>query len=150
MVAPLLALTLLASTWPADLQPLVNELRDRGFRLRLEAPPVPRTYGLYDPRTRTLWVSPLSVELGIGRQTLLHEAVHAAQSCPRGMLTPIGWRFQLSPVVEREISHLLINGYQHHRNRVLEREAFGLQGQPKTLALLLSALRQRCPLRPAS
>jgi len=133
------------SSLPADLQPLVRELQGRGFKLRIALPPVRQAYGLFQSKTRTLWLSPLTFELGIARQTFLHEAVHAVQSCPNGVLTPIGWRYQLAPVVDREISGILTTRY-HHGNRALEQEAFGLQGQSDAVPKLLKALRQRCPL----
>jgi len=128
---------------PAPLQPLVRELQARGFRIRLAPPPIPQAYGLYQASSRTLWLSPLTFDLGIARQTFLHEAVHAVQSCPRGTLTPIGWSFRLSPVVEQEINGILTTRY-HHGNRLLEQEAFGLQGQADAVPRLLEQLRRRC------
>jgi hypothetical protein len=128
---------------PADLQPLVGALKDHGFQVRIALPPRRGAYGQFDPRRRILWISPLSFELGIARQTFLHETVHAVQSCPSGVVSPIGWRFRLDPAVERGISAILLNGY-HHANRVVEQEAFGLQGQPDAVAILLRALRSRC------
>lgn len=107
------------SALPADLQPLARELQTRGFRLR------------------------------IARQTFLHEAVHAVQSCPHGVLTPIGWRYPLAPVVDREISGILTTRY-HHGNRALEQEAFGIQGQHDAVARLMEALKRRCPAKPRS
>jgi hypothetical protein len=132
---------------PADLQPLVKELQTRGFQIRIALPPMRQAYGLYQARTRILWLSPLTFELGIARQTFLHEAVHAVQSCPSGTLSPIGWRFQLPLVVDREISGILTTRY-HHGNRALEQEAFGLQGQTDAVPLLREALKRRCPLKP--
>jgi len=132
---------------PADLQPLARALQARGFTVRIALPPVRQAYGLYQAKTRTLWLSPLAFELGIARQTFLHEAVHAVQSCPNGVLSPIGWRFQLPLVVDREISGILTTRY-HHGNRAVEQEAFGLQGQADALPRLMEALNRRCPLRP--
>lgn len=132
--------------WGPELTPLLDALRQHGFRLRFEPPPRRGTYGLYEAGSRTLWISPISHQLGIARQTLLHEAVHAVQSCPDGVLRPIGWRLPLSPLIEREISGILTRGYQHH-NRVVEQEAFALQGQANAVPLLLQAMRQRCRRR---
>jgi hypothetical protein len=132
-----------ANQWGRDFQPLLLALKQQGFRLRLEPPPRRGVYGLFEASTRTLWIAPISQELGIARQTLLHEAVHAAQSCPTGVLRPVGWSLPLTPLIEREISGILIRGYQHH-NRALELEAFALQGQPNAVALLVQALQQRC------
>lgn len=128
---------------PAELQPLVRELRQRGFKVVLKAPPRKGIYGLFEANSKTLWVAPVAFELGIGRQTLLHEAVHAAQSCPRGVLTPIGWKVSLAPVVEQEIGGILTTRYGHG-NLAVEREAFGLQGQADAVSKLITALRQRC------
>lgn len=130
---------------PADLQPLVRDLQTRGFQIRIALPPIREAYGLFQSKTRTLWLSPLTFELGIARQTFLHEAVHAVQSCPSGTLSPIGWRVQLPAVVDREISGILTTRY-HHGNRALEQEAFSVQGQPDAVPRLQKALRQRCPM----
>ena len=132
------------STLPADLQPLVQALQHKGFQVRIALPPVQGSYGLFQSGSRTLWVSPLTIPLGIARQTVLHEAVHAVQSCPSGRLTPVGWAVQVNPVVEREISAILLRSY-HHGSRALEREAFFMQGQRQAVPQLIKALNQRCP-----
>lgn len=131
------------SRLPADLQPLVQTLQSKGFSLRIALPPVRGSYGLFQAKSKTLWISPLTIPLGIVRQTVLHEAVHAAQSCPSGRLTPLGWSAQLNPVVEREISAILLRSY-HHGDRVLEGEAFMLQGQRDAVPKLVKAIQQRC------
>lgn len=149
---PLAALSLAPlplTALPADLHPVLRELQLHGFAVRLAAPPVRGTYGQYVPRTRTLWVAPIAFELGIGRTTFLHEAIHAAQSCPDGNLTPIGWKVSLSPVVASEIGGILTKGY-HHGNRLLEQEAFGMQGQPDAPSRVIAALRKRCHQRPTA
>lgn len=102
-----------------------------------------RAYGQYEPASRTLWVAPIAFDLGIGPQTFLHEAVHAVQSCPNGQLTPIGWRLRLDPVVRQEIGGILTTNY-HHGSRLLEQEAFALQGQDDAVPRLRAALKARC------
>lgn len=157
LVAVLLGLLLVApgaataagapgNPWGPQLTPLLQALRQHGFRLRFEPPPRRGAYGLYEAGSRTLWIAPISHQLGIARQTLLHEAVHAVQSCPDGVLRPIGWRLPLSPLIEREISGILTRGYPH-QNRLVEQEAFALQGQANAVPLLLQAMRQRCRRR---
>ena len=131
---------------PPDLRPLAVELQRHGFRLRLAPPPVPGAYGQYVPASRTLWLAPIAFDLGIGRTTFLHEAVHAVQSCPGGTLTPIGWRLGLEPVVRQEIGGILSQRY-HHDNRLLEQEAFALQGQADAVPRLRAALRSRCTVQ---
>jgi hypothetical protein len=128
---------------PPDLRPLAADLQSHGFRLRLGPPPVPGAYGQYVPASRSLWLAPIAFDLGIGRTTFLHEAVHAVQSCPGGSLTPIGWKLRLEPVVEQEIGGILSQRY-HHGNRLLEQEAFALQGQADAVPRLRAALRKRC------
>jgi hypothetical protein len=147
---PLLLSTALATggwTLPADLQPLLAALQRHRFSVRLEPPPRRRAYGMFDPASRTIWVAPLTSELGIARQTLLHEAAHAAQSCPDGVLRPIGWRLPISPLIEREIAAITLNNYGSS-TRLLEREAFAVQGRANAVALIVRALEQRC--RPGS
>ena len=132
------------STLPADLHPLVSALQAKGFTIRIALPPVRSSYGLYQSKSKTLWISPLTFPLEISRPTFLHEAVHAIQSCPSGILTPLGWSVSLNPVVEREISAILMRNY-HHGNRALEQEAFFIQGQKDAVPRLIGALKQRCP-----
>ncbi len=132
-----------APALPVSLRPLVQSLQGHGFKVRLAPPPHQRSYGEFVLRTRTLWIAPLSFELGIGMQVFLHEATHAVQSCPHGVLTPVGWKLPLAPVVSQEISGILVNNYQHG-NQVVEREAFALQGQADAIPRLLKALSQRC------
>lgn len=128
---------------PPELRPLARELLHHGFRLRFAPPPAAGAYGQYVPASRTLWIAPITFDLGIGRQTFLHEAVHAVQSCPAGRLTPIGWKLSLEPVVNQEIGGILTQRY-HQGSRLLEQEAFALQGQPDAVARLRAALRSRC------
>ena len=128
---------------PAQVQPLARELQAYGFQIRLAPPPKRGAYGLFDSKSRTLWIAPVTIPLGIARQTFLHEAVHAIQSCPSGQLTPLGVSGPLNPVVEREISAILLRNY-HHTNRLLEREAFLMQAQPDAVPRLQTLLKQRC------
>ena len=131
------------SRLPADLQPLIEALNTKGFNVLIALPPVRGSYGLFQSESKTLWISPVTFPLGIARQTFLHETVHAIQSCPSGRLTPVGWQVSLPPVVEREISAILLKNY-HHKNRALEQEAFFLQGQKNAPSMLMKALKQRC------
>ena len=128
---------------PAQVQPLARELQAYGFQIRLAPSPKRGAYGLFDSKSRTLWIAPVTIPLGIARQTFLHEAVHAIQSCPSGQLTPLGVSGPLNPVVEREISAILLRNY-HHTNRLLEREAFLMQAQPDAVPRLQTLLKQRC------
>ena len=88
-------------------------------------------------------MSPLSFELGICQQILLHEATHATQSCPYDSLTPIGWKSPVSPLIIREVQSSLLIRYDNSQY-INETEAFYLQGQKNAIALLLEAMKQRC------
>ena len=137
-----LFMVLPTSASAADLNDLYRALLRHGFTIEERQPPG-NAYGRFIPSERRLVISPLVRELGITRPVFLHEAVHAAQSCPSGRLTPLGWSAQLNPVVEREISGVLLRSY-HIGDRALEREAFMLQGQRDAVPKLVKAIQQRC------
>lgn len=129
--------------FPAELMPLVRNLRQAGYTVLFAKPPVQGAYGATNARKKMVWLAPITVELGIARQALIHEAVHAAQGCPKGKLMPIGWSYGLSSVVEREMKGVLYRNYPHAKHDV-EREAFMMQGHPKAFELIAAALKQRC------
>ena len=85
----------------------------------------------------------ISIELGLVRAALIHEAVHAAQGCPKGRLKPIGWKVDLDRSIELEISGLLYRGYPRGSFEV-EREAFSMQSHPRAIPMLVTALERRC------
>ena len=126
-----------------DLKPLIDLLIVKGFTIKFEIPPKKGVYGLFQSKSKTLWISPITFELGIGRQTILHEATHAAQSCPYGKLTPVGFVFSTSPFIRNEIQANLIKNYDRNQY-MIEKEAFSLQGSKNGLDLLLKALNERC------
>ena len=126
-----------------DLIPLLDLLKEKGFNIKFETPPRKGVYGLFQSKNKTIWISPISFELGIGRQTLLHEATHAAQSCPYGSLTPVGWELPITPFIKKEIQAILINRYPS-KKYIFEKEALSLQGQKNAVSLLLKAIAQRC------
>lgn len=143
MFVSALALTLATPSLPADLKPLQVELERHGFEVRLAPPPRVKAYGLFDARRKIIWVAPVAFPLGIARATLLHEATHAAQSCPSGTLTPLGIQARVVPVVRQEIRGILTTRYSHG-NRAVEEEAFLLQAQADAVPTLIRALRRRC------
>ena len=129
--------------FPADLKPLLAALRRSGYVVKLEKPPLTGAYGLTDSRNRRIWIAPITIDLGILRTTLIHEAVHAAQGCPRGILRPIGFNVNLDYKIEREISGLLYRRYPHATFE-LEREAFSMQSNSEAVPMLIAALHKRC------
>ena len=126
----------------ADLEQLQRSLLRHGFTIEVRQPPG-QAYGRFIPAQRRLEISPLVQELGITRPVLLHEAVHAAQSCPHGSLTLIGVQRPVDPAVGSRIRFLLRNHYQPNR-AALEQEAFVIQSQPDAEQLIITALNQRC------
>ena len=132
-----------APKWPADWLPLVKALQQAGYQVRFEKPPIQGAYGATNSRKKIIWVAPIAVELGIGRQTLIHEAVHGAQGCPTGKLQTIGWTTQMVNAIDREVAGILYRNYAHAKFDV-EREAFAMQGNPKAFPLVIAALNERC------
>ncbi|NBW05705.1 MAG: hypothetical protein EBR92_07300 [Alphaproteobacteria bacterium] len=129
--------------FPAELQPLLQALRRARYQVLLAKPLIPGAYGATDPRKRTLWIAPITADLGILRQTLIHEATHAAQACPDGNVKPIGWPLTMPHAVDREVHGILYRGYPRYRFDV-EREAFAVQAQPNGMQLVMAALNSRC------
>ena len=138
----LLAMLLPAPAIAADLTALQQTLFRHGFRIEARQPPG-EAYGRFISSRKLLEISPLVRDLGITRPVLLHEAVHAAQSCPDGRLTLLALDRQSSPVVESRIRYLLNNHYSQE-HQALEQEAFRLQSQPDAEALIIAALNRRC------
>ena len=131
------------SSFPVDLVPLVNVLRDAGYTVHFSKPPLAGAYGATDARKKTIWLAPISVDMGIARQTLIHEAVHAAQACPKGIYEPIGWKVSLPKSVEAKIKGILYKEYKRNDFDV-EKEAFSMQSHPQAFEEISKALRQRC------
>ena len=121
---------------------LQQALLRHGFRIEVRQLPG-RAYGRFVPTQKLLEISPVVHELGIAQQVLLHEAVHAAQSCPNGKLTLIGIQRRADPAVESRIRYLLSNHYRQE-HMALEQEAFLIQGQEDAEALVVKALKGRC------
>ena len=135
--------SLASPSWPPDLLPLVKALQIAGYQVRFEKPPIQGAYGATNARKKIIWVAPITVDLGIARQTLIHEAVHGAQGCPKGKLQPIGWKTEMVNAVDREVAGILYRNYAHAKFDV-EREAFAMQGNPRAIELITTALQQRC------
>ena len=126
----------------ADLEQLQRSLLRHGFTIEVQQPPG-QAYGRFIPAEKRLEISPLVQDLGITRPVLLHEAVHAAQSCPHGTLSLIGVQRPVEPAVESRIRYLLRNHYKPNRP-ALEQEAFVIQSQPDAEQLIITALNKRC------
>ena len=126
-----------------DLQELVRALRSIDYDIRFEKTPVPGKYGLTNAKKKTIWVAPITIEMGIFRKTLIHEAVHAVQSCPSGRFVPIGWKLSVSPIIEQSIKSNLYLNYPRESHKI-EKEAFLMQAQEKPIPIILETLNQKC------
>jgi hypothetical protein len=133
---------LLAQVSVADpqFQALKQQLEQAQFKVLLAPPPQRGAYGALNPKTRTIWIHPLSFDLGIAVPVLVHEAVHAAQTCKgRGNIAPLG--LTLEPLVYAQ-PFWLRYGDIHRKD--LEREAFTVQTQENRLELVTGLLRKHC------
>ena len=127
----------------ATIDALLQTLQRHGFRIEQRHPPNRTAYGQFIAARKLLLISPLATELGVAQAVLLHEAVHAAQSCPSGQLRPLGLTLSAAPAVESRIRYLLTHHYAQSQV-VLEEEAFQVQAQPNAVALIIDALNRRC------
>ena len=126
-----------------DLQDLVKALRSINYNVRFEKTPITGKYGLTDAKNKTIWVAPITIEMGIFRKTLIHEAVHAVQSCRSGKFIPIGWELSASPVIEQSIKSNLYLNYPR-KSHAIEKEAFLMQAQEKPIPKILETLKTKC------
>ena len=126
-----------------NLQDLITALQRINYDVRFEKTPIPGKYGLTDAKNKTIWVAPITIEMGIFRKTLIHEAVHAVQSCPSGEFMPIGWELSVSPVIEQSIKSNLYLNYPR-RSHAIEKEAFLMQAQEDPIPMILETLNTRC------
>ena len=122
---------------------LIKLLNKKGFKIKNELPPKKRAYGLYENSTKTIWISPITKKLGIYKNVLVHEAVHAAQSCPRGFLTKLNIPIKLNSSQEKIIKMKLVNHY-NHENFLLEKEAFSIQILPNSVETIIKEINKRC------
>ncbi|WP_223343176.1 MULTISPECIES: hypothetical protein [unclassified Synechocystis] len=132
-----------AQTSPVDpdFTNLKQQLEAKKFRVLLSPPPQRGAYGLLNAQSRTIWIHPLTFELGIAVPVIVHEAVHAAQVCKgQGQLAPLG--VTAEPLVYARPFWLR---YGENHRRDLEREAFTIQTQPNRIALVSDYLNQFCP-----
>ena len=132
-----------AKQFPQNLIPLVQILREAGYKVNFSKPPIPGAYGATNARKKKIWIAPISVDMGIARQTLIHEAVHAAQGCPNGKYEPIGWNVSIPKNVETTIKQILYQKYAR-KDYAVEKEAFYMQNHPEAFNKISAALKQRC------
>ena len=126
-----------------DLSDLKQSLLKAGFKVKLEKPPMQGAYGLINIKKKTIWIAPITSEMGIFRATFVHEAVHAAQTCRTGKLQPIGWTLEVDDAVRLGIESILYRKYTSEKFDI-EREAFFMQGQPDAITKIKKELTDHC------
>jgi hypothetical protein len=79
-------------------------------------------------------------DLGIAEQTLIHEAVHAAQVCKgKGKLSLLG--LEIDPLIYAQPFFM---NYADTDRKELEREAYAVQTQSNRVELVSSLLKKYC------
>ena len=129
-----------------DLSELKKSLAKAGFKVRFEKPPMQGAYGLVNIKKKTIWVAPITHDIGIFRATFIHEAVHAAQTCRTGKLQPIGWKLDVDDAVRLAIDSILYRKYTSEKSDI-EREAFLMQGQPNAVTKINKELIDHCNIQ---
>ena len=115
-----------------------------GFTVKQELPPPInnsgfRPYGLMNSKTKTIWINPVVFELGNAKAVLIHEAVHAAQTCAGGGEIALLNLDLESPQYARPY----FMRYHSYR-REIEAQAYTVQVQPDSLAIAINLLEQYC------
>ncbi|MHC5596133.1 MAG: hypothetical protein ACYTXC_09285 [Nostoc sp.] len=119
---------------------LKSKLEKFGFQVIIELPPRRGAYGLLQEANKKIWINPVVFELNIGTQTLIHEAVHAAQVCAgKGKIKTLGLNIQ--PI---NYARPFFMRYNDFHRQDLEREAYAVQTQPNSFDLAVSLLQQHC------
>lgn len=119
---------------------LKNQLERFGFQVIIELPPKRGAYGLLEVANKKIWINPVVFELHIGTQTLVHEAVHAAQVCAgKGKIKTLG--LEVQPI---NYARPFFMRYTNIHRQDLEREAYAVQTQRNSFELAISLLQQHC------
>jgi hypothetical protein len=122
-----------------DFLRLQNVLEGYGFIVKIIPTPVRGAYGLFDSKTRSIWIHPIVFDLGIARPTLIHEAVHAAQLCHGGKTVKALDLGMEPPAITRRF-FMNYEGF----SRQIEAEAYTIQVQPDGVDLVISLLQKYC------
>ncbi|MEH2334578.1 hypothetical protein [Nostoc sp.] len=143
MIETLLLASFLVSQLPTPEEKFLNlkiQLEKKGFQVVIELPPKRGAYGLLREADKKIWINPVVFELHIGTQTIIHEAVHAAQVCAgKGKIKVLGLNIQPS-----NYTRPFFMRYTDVHRQDLEREAYAIQTQPNSYELAVSLLHKYC------
>ena len=126
-----------------DLNSLRISLSEAGYKVRIQKPPMEGAYGLVNKKSKTIWIAPIAMDMGVFRTTFIHESVHAAQACKTGEFQPIGWNLEVDDAVRLSIESILYRKYSSDKFDI-EREAFLMQGQPDAIIRIQKVLKENC------
>jgi len=119
---------------------LKKQLEQAKFQVIMDLPPQRGAYGLLKAESRTIWINPVVFDLEIADQTLIHEAVHAAQVCKgKGKFSLLG--LDIEPLIYAQPFFM---NYADSDRKELEREAYAVQTQSNRVELVLSLLKKYC------
>ena len=79
---------------------------------------------------------------GYIQKNLIHEAVHAVQSCKTGKFIPIGWELSVSAVIEQSIKSNLYLNYPRKSHKI--EKGFSHASPGKAIPIILETLNQKC------
>ena len=145
MTFPAIALNLIILVAQVPIQEssfemLKKQLEQANFQVILELPPQRGAYGLLKADSKKIWINPVVFDLGIAEQTLVHEAVHAAQVCKgKGKLSLLG--LEIDPLIYAQPFFM---HYADGERKELEREAYAVQTQSNRVELVSSLLKKYC------
>ena len=145
MTFPAIALNLIILVGQVPIQEssfemLKKQLEQANFQVILELPPQRGAYGLLKADSKKIWINPVVFDLGIAEQTLVHEAVHAAQVCKgKGKLSLLG--LEIDPLIYAQPFFM---HYADGDRKQLEREAYAVQTQSNRVELVSSLLKKYC------
>ena len=134
---------------------LKNQLESYGFKVNIALPPdfnlasqkpdfnrrrVRKPYGVLNATSKSIWINPIVLELGISNAVLIHEAVHVAQFCAgKGTVKTLG--LDIEPIKQAQP---FFKRYIDTYSQAIEREAYAVQTQPNSLELASSLLAENC------
>ena len=145
MTFPAIALNLIILVAQVPIQEssfemLKKQLEQAKFQVILDLPPQRGAYGLLKADSKKIWINPVVFDLGIAEQTLVHEAVHAAQVCKgKGKLSLLG--LEIDPLIYAQPFFM---HYADGDRKQLEREAYAVQTQSNRVELVSSLLKKYC------
>ena len=145
MTFPAIALNLIILVAQVPIQEssfemLKKQLEQAKFQVILDLPPQRGAYGLLKADSKKIWINPVVFDLGIAEQTLVHEAVHAAQVCKgKGKLSLLG--LEIDPLIYAQPFFM---HYADADRKQLEREAYAVQTQSNRVELVSSLLKKYC------